>query len=107
MSINSIFSPLKPKENKFFPMINKIGELLAKAAKEQANLIKNPTFEEMENDYKTIKECEKESDEQIAIIYEELNKSFITPFDREDIHSLCETVNAATPSTFRCTNSRQ
>lgn len=93
MSINSIFSPLKPKENKFFPMINKIGELLAKAAKEQANLIKNPTFEEMENDYKTIKECEKESDEQIAIIYEELNKSFITPFDREDIHSLCETVD--------------
>ena len=77
MSINSIFSPLKPKENKFFPMINKIGELLAKAAKEQANLIKNPTFEEMENDYKTIKECEKESDEQIAIIYEELTKRIL------------------------------
>ena len=80
MSINSIFSPLKPKENKFFPMINQIGELLATAAKKQAELIKKPSFEEMENDYKIIKECETQSDAEIAKIYEELNKSFITPF---------------------------
>jgi uncharacterized protein Yka (UPF0111/DUF47 family) len=74
-------------------MINTVGDLLAKAAKRQAELIKKPTFEEMEEDYKLIKECETQSDSEIAKIYEELNISFITPFDREDIHSLCETVD--------------
>ena len=93
MSLNSFFSRFKPKENKFFPMINTVGDLLAKAAQKQAELIKKPTFEEMEEDYKLIKECETQSDTEIAKIYEELNISFITPFDREDIHSLCETVD--------------
>lgn len=36
-------------------MINTVGDLLAKAAKRQAELIKKPTFEEMEEDYKLIK----------------------------------------------------
>ena len=93
MSVNSIFSSLKPKENKFFPMINVVGDLLVKAADKQVELVAQSDYAKMEELYHQIKEHETQSDAQIAKIYEELNDSFITPFDREDIHSLCETID--------------
>ncbi|MCF0206875.1 MAG: DUF47 family protein [Bacteroidales bacterium] len=74
-------------------MINVVGELLLKASEKQLAMIQQPSFEAMEEYYHEIKECETQSDKEIAKIYDELNDSFITPFDREDIHSLCETVD--------------
>lgn len=93
MTFNSIFSYFKPKENKFFPMMIEVGNLLVEAAKKQEELIKTANLEKREELYHQIKNCEKLSDAKIVEIYEELNESFITPFDREDIHSLCETID--------------
>ncbi len=93
MPKNTFFSSLKPKENKFFPMINTVGDLLLEAAEKQVELVKQTDFAAMEVYYHQIKECETKSDKEIAKIYDELNDSFITPFDREDIHSLCETID--------------
>ena len=38
--------------------------------------------------YKEIKELEREGDRWFQTVFDELGKSFITPFDREDIHQL-------------------
>ena len=36
---------------------------------------------------------EREGDKQTHLIFDELGKTFITPFDREDIHDLASTMD--------------
>mgnify|MGYP000824866037 FL=1 len=49
--------------------------------------------EEREDYYKRIKDMEREGDKQTHLIFDELGKTFITPFDREDIHDLASTMD--------------
>lgn len=43
--------------------------------------------------FKSIKELENQGDEIAHQIFDELDKTFITPFDREDIHQLTSTLD--------------
>ncbi len=90
MNKNSIFSFLLPKENKFFPLINHVGELNNSASVTLNKFINSKDKTEMKDLYFEIKAYEREADDVLSVIFEELNSTFITPFDREDIHELCE-----------------
>jgi uncharacterized protein len=90
MAINSIFSFLTPKETKFFPMLNEMSDKLIEASLLLHKLLISTNRTESKEIYKQIKEVETSGDEQINLIFSELNDTFITPFDREDIHNLCE-----------------
>ncbi len=90
MAINSIFSFLTPKENKFFPMLNNMSEKLVEASLLLNKLTKSTDRAESKELYRLIKDVETSGDQQINLIFTELNNTFITPFDREDIHNLCE-----------------
>ncbi len=90
MKRNSIFSFLLPKESKFFPLINKVAELNYLASVSLNKFIKTENKEKMEELYNEIKTFERKADDLLDKIYDELNVTFITPFDREDIHELCE-----------------
>ncbi|MCL1910927.1 MAG: DUF47 family protein [Leptospirales bacterium] len=92
MAINNIFSFLLPKESKFFPLISEVGAIIGKASKLMVEFI-NSDRENMEELYAKIKSCEKEADKLTDTIFRELNNTFITPFDREDIQLLCETLD--------------
>ena len=88
MGISKIIHYLVPKENKFYPMFEESTENLVKGA-----ILLNKYFlvadkEEKENIITSIKEHEKTGDDITHRIYDELNKTFITPFDREDINNL-------------------
>lgn len=93
MSINSIFSFLLPKENKFFPQIQLMGDELVKASNLFVNLIKEPDKTKWHDTYVQIKASETFGDKIINTIFDELNNTFVSPFDREDIHELCETLD--------------
>ncbi len=90
MAINRIFSFLTPKENKFFPLINSIGSYLTEASDTLVKFINCTDKDEMTELYAKIKSCERQSDEVLNTVFTELNETFITPFDREDIQVLCE-----------------
>lgn len=91
MKFNQIFSFLVPKEDKFFPMIQGEGELCLEAASLLTEFFKVATdHEKAKVMYGRIKEVEIKGDKMVESIYQELNDTFITPFDREDIHDLCE-----------------
>jgi len=90
MKSNSIFSFLLPKESKFFPLINHIGELNKNASSTLVKFITCEDKQKMQDLYFEIKGYEREADEVLNVIFDELNITFITPFDREDIHELCE-----------------
>lgn len=92
MSLNSIFQFLVPKDKKFFPLFEQASTnliLLAETLHEAVNAPKT----ERENYYKKIEELEATIEEITHKTHLELSRNFITPFDREDIHSLIKSID--------------
>ena len=88
MGIASTIEYFKPKEKKFFPLFEASAENLVKAAIQLNKYFLVKDKEEKEKIIIAIKEFEKAGDEITHELYHELNKTFITPFDREDINKL-------------------
>lgn len=85
---NSFFSKFTPKEPKFFPLLKGIVEVIKTASDLMLDFVENGNAQNAEAHYKKIKEQEREGDTLSNKIFEELNTTFITPFDREDIQNL-------------------
>jgi len=85
---NSFFSRFMPKEPKFTALLKQMAEVSAEAAVLTIECVKATDFEKVVEYAKQIKAYEKKGDKILVQIFEELNKTFITPFDREDIHNL-------------------
>ncbi len=82
---------LVPKEEKFFEMLTEQATNALEGAKELKNFVNN--YEKLEkNERKTrvqaIKNIEHKGDEITHKIMDNLNKTFITPIDKEDIHQM-------------------
>ncbi len=89
MNIDSFLKFFVPKDHSFFPLFESDAHNLVKAT----NFLKSlcqvlSTVDEYERIYKEIQDVEHIGDDITNKTYEQLNKSFITPFDREDIHEL-------------------
>lgn len=93
MNINAILAFLKPKENKFFPMIKAIGDNLLEGGVTFKKLVDAKDIEEARAIKAKMKELEVNGDALLNNVLFELNNTFITPFDREDIHNLCESLD--------------
>ena len=85
---NSFFSKLTPKEPKFFPLLSGLSDVIIEITDMMVEFISHYNPEHAETCYKKIKEIERKGDRLANKIFEELNVSFITPFDREDINDL-------------------
>jgi predicted phosphate transport protein (TIGR00153 family) len=78
MAMASFLQIFMPKENKFFVLFDKAVSNLKVGCE---------TLIEMTN-ADTLEDIEHQGDHITHDIFNELSKTFITPFDREDIHSL-------------------
>lgn len=87
---NSFFSRFTPKEPKFFHLLKQLSDVLLEAADLLSKTIKCTEQEERKNYYRLIKDQERKGDQLSHQVFEELSTSFITPFDREDIHLLAD-----------------
>jgi uncharacterized protein Yka (UPF0111/DUF47 family) len=87
---NNFFSRFMPKETKFFPLLDGLANSLVSASDMLVHCISSDTFEESLVWAKKIKEEENKDDQLLEQVYEGLHTTFITPFDREDIHELAE-----------------
>jgi uncharacterized protein len=77
-----------PKRQLFFPLFESSAVNLVKASLLLNELMGNSDRYEHERINTEIKAIELTGDEITVKIYNQLNNSFITPFDREDIHEL-------------------
>lgn len=77
---------LKPADEKFFDHIMEITEVIKVAADILENALRQP--DKVEEIMQTMDDYEKQADEITGKILTRLNKTFITPIDREDIYSL-------------------
>jgi uncharacterized protein len=92
MTLNSIFQFLVPKDKKFFPLFEQASAnliILANTLHEAVNAPKT----EREEYFKKIEELEATIEEITHKTHLELSRNFITPFDREDIHSLIKAID--------------
>ena len=93
MSLNSIFSVFLPKEDKFFPQFRQVSKNIVEAADLFAQMISETDLAHQNDLYTKIKALETACDDITQNIFVELNDTFVTPFDREDMHKLCDTVD--------------
>ncbi|MDD5508386.1 MAG: DUF47 family protein [Bacteroidales bacterium] len=91
MSFQTFFKRLVPKEKKFFPLFEGSAALTLEAAVALRKVFITESLEEREALFTHIKELETRGDEIAHRLFDELDKTFITPFDREDVHKLAST----------------
>jgi uncharacterized protein len=84
---------LIPRETKFFDMFEEIAGNLVEGAQALANLLDHYDYERMPLAVEHIKHIEQRGDEMTHNILVKLNQTFITPFDREDIHLLASSLD--------------
>jgi uncharacterized protein Yka (UPF0111/DUF47 family) len=75
-----------PKEIDFFTMFEKAAKNLNKGASLFVEMMEN--FSEAEMKSRQIYDVEQEGDMLTHEVMRQLNKTFLTPVDREDIHSI-------------------
>lgn len=82
---------LLPRETKFFRLLDQMGELLVLSCRTFRDLvlqIESLSDDEIKKRLFAIKDCEQRGDKLEVQILDELDRTFITPIDREDIQTL-------------------
>ena len=81
-----------PQERQFFELLEQVAATVEEGARALQDLLKD--FRDVPGKRKHIKDIEHRGDDLVHTIFEELNKTFITPFDREDIVSLASSLDS-------------
>ncbi|HET9570775.1 MAG TPA: DUF47 family protein [Bacteroidales bacterium] len=99
---NSFFSNFTPKEPKFFPILKEMADVMLTASEIMIEFIQNYNHETAPEYYKRIKEQELKGDALSNRVFDELDSTFITPFDREDINMLANRLDDVTDYINSC-----
>jgi predicted phosphate transport protein (TIGR00153 family) len=78
---------LVPSDDAFFGLFNESAANVAECAHRLRDLLSDPTDP---GRHEQVAACERRGDELVRTIVQRLNTTFVTPFDREDIHALAE-----------------
>ncbi len=89
-----IFGKLLPREGNFFELFNQHATHIVTAAHAFANLVKHYNDPELREKYnREVDAAESAADDITHEVNRLLHKTFITPIDREQIHSLINTMD--------------
>ena len=77
---------LIPKDTSFFQMFSEMSDNLIAGARTLVDLFAD--YRDVERKIDEVRRIERRGDELTHAILTKLNQTFITPFDREDIHQL-------------------
>jgi predicted phosphate transport protein (TIGR00153 family) len=91
--MNSIFNFFSPKDKKFQPLFEKDVNNLVAISVSLTRMLQAEDDDDRKAHYKEIERLEQAGDHITHAIFLELSKNFITPFDREDIHTLVSSID--------------
>ena len=80
-----------PRETKFFEMFEEMATNVTNGARLLREILE--TYENVPTRVEKLKEIEHKGDELTHAVMYKLNQTFITPFDREDIHRLASSLD--------------
>ena len=86
--------PFMPREEKFFELFEESARNMVKAAQKLKELV--DTWEDVGRKLNEINEFEHEGDSILHQIMQQLHRTFVTPFDREDIAQLAHSLDDVT-----------
>ena len=88
------FGKLLPREGNFFEMFNQHAERIVEAARAFSQLVANYNDPHLREQYnRDVDNAERAADRITHDVNKALHKTFITPIDREQIHSLINTMD--------------
>lgn len=99
---NSFLNRFTPKEPKFFPILKEMADVIVVASQLMIECVEKGDHASAVEYNKKIKEQEKIGDALSNRVFDELNTTFITPFDREDIHHLANRLDDVTDRINSC-----
>ncbi len=88
-----ILSYFLPKDKVFYSLFEQASDNLEKIAKNLLQVVHEPDFNKRGVLIKAMEDIEHQNDEITHKIFIELGRNCITPFDREDIHSLASALD--------------
>lgn len=83
---------LIPREEKFFDRFEELADKIEEGGKLFLNILEN--YEHSEGRLARLKEIEHEADNITHEIYQKMHRTFLTPFDREDIYALANKLDS-------------
>lgn len=99
---NNIFDKFKPKQSKFFPLLSEMTDVILNASDLIVKCVQVTDHNQAVEIYKKIKDQERRGDKIQNQIFGELNNTFVTPFDREDINHLSSMLDDVTDLINSC-----
>jgi uncharacterized protein len=84
---------LIPREKKFFRMFSEVSQNLTEGTRLLYDILKNPIPADVDSRIQQLQDIEHRGDDMTHNIITTLNQTFITPFDREDIHRLTSSLD--------------
>jgi len=88
MSVNTFFQKLVPVDKKFFPMYEHFSELIVKAATAHLMIFNQEDSTLQKELFKQLRTLREIGDDLSEKLFEDIDKSFVPPFDREDMNLL-------------------
>ena len=89
-----LFGKLLPREGNFFEMFNQHADRIVEAARAFSHLVANYNDPHLRDKYnQDVDNAERAADRVTHEVNRTLHKTFITPIDREQIHSLINTMD--------------
>jgi predicted phosphate transport protein (TIGR00153 family) len=79
---------LLPSDDRFFTLFSQSAMNAAECARRLRDIVNE--FEDTDAKHDLVVDCERRGDQLTNEILTRLNSTFVTPFDREDIHALAE-----------------
>ncbi len=92
MRLDRIIQALLPHDEKFFVLFDKLSRTIVESA-ETLRTLPSLAKSDREGTVKKIQEIEHKADSITHEIFTELNSTFVTPLDREDIHKLASALD--------------
>ena len=90
---NSFFNSFVPKQPNFFCLLKQLADILSEAADVLTESVEQGKPEERETYFRREKEVERKGDMETHQVLDELETTFITPLDREDINALASGID--------------
>jgi uncharacterized protein len=93
MGLNSILKIFLPKDRVFYSLFEQIANKAEEMGIKLKEIVSESDFDKRASLIKHLEDLEHDNDSLTHNVFIELGKNFITPFDREDIHSLANALD--------------
>lgn len=91
--INSILKIFLPKDRIFYSLFEEIANKVEEMGYRLKDFVTEPNYDQRAAILNNLEDMEHQNDDLTHRVFTELGKNFITPFDREDIHTLASALD--------------